>query len=110
MSATVPVCASARALRFLAIALALALGACGAVRWQKPGADDAALARDLAACRKLTQDKVGAIGGLGMPNADPRFGAPSGPSQADVRMQEAQALGACMRGKGYVLVEQKQAP
>jgi hypothetical protein len=80
------------------------------MRWQKPGSDDAALARDLAACRTLTQDKVGAIGGLGMPNADPRFGAPFGPSQADVRMQEAQALGTCMRGKGYVLVEEKQAP
>lgn len=110
MCATVLVCASARALRFFAIALALALSACGAVRWQKPGGDDAALARDLAACRTLTQDKVGAIGGLGMPNADPRFGAPFGPSQADARMQEAQALGACMRGKGYVLVEDKQAP
>ncbi len=43
-----------------------------------------------------------------MTNADPRFGAPFGPSQADVRMQEGQALGVCMRGKGYVLVEDKK--
>lgn len=104
MHATAFASASACALRFFAIALVLGLSGCGAVRWHKTGSDDAALARDLAACRTLTQDKVGAIGGLGMPNADPRFGAPSGPSQADVRMQEAQALGACMRAKGYVLV------
>ena len=104
MHATVLACASARALRFLAIALALALGACSAVRWQKPGSDDAALARDLAACRKQAQDKLGGTGSLALPTAsDPRFG-PMGPSQADARMQEAQALGACMRGKGYVLV------
>jgi len=110
MHATAFAPALARALRFFAIVLLLALSACSAMRWHKPGADDAALARDLAACRTLTQDRVGAIGGLGMPNADPRFGAPFGPSQADARMQEAQALGACMRGKGYVLVEEKQAP
>jgi len=35
---------------------------------------------------------------------DPRFGAPTGPSQADQMMQESQALGFCMRDKGYALV------
>lgn len=78
------------------------------MRWHKPGGGDAALGGDLAACRKLTQDRFGASGPPGMTNVDPRFGAPFGPSQADVRMQEGQAEGACMRGKGYVLVEDKK--
>ena len=86
----------------------LALSACAPMRWHKPGGDDAAMDGDLAACRKLTRDRFGSVGGPGMTNVDPRFGAPFGPSQADVRMQEGQALGACMRGKGYVLVEDKK--
>ena len=101
--------ALARALRSFAFALALALGlgACTTVRWQKPGADDAALTKDLAACRKQAQDKLGGTGSLAPPaSSDPRFG-PMGPSQADQRMQEAQALGVCMRARGYVLVEEK---
>jgi hypothetical protein len=94
-----------RALQFFALALALGLGACADVRWHKPGTDDTALALDIAACRKLTQDKFGGTSSLGLPNAgDPRFGAPFGPSQADLRMQEGQALGACMRAKGYGLI------
>jgi hypothetical protein len=75
------------------------------VRWHKAGGDDAALAQDLAVCRKQAQDKFGGAGGLAPSAAfDPRFGAPSGPSQADLRMQEGQALGMCMRQRGYVLV------
>jgi hypothetical protein len=90
---------------FFAFALALGLCACAGVRWQKAGGDDAALAQDLAACRQQVQAKVGGAGSLGPPTAtDPRFGALFGPSQADLRMQESQALGMCMRGKGYDLV------
>ena len=85
----------------------LALPACTPMRWQKPGGDDGALAGDLAACRKLAQDRFRTAGAPGMTNTDPRFGAP-GPSQADVRMQEGQAEGVCMRGKGYVLVEDRK--
>jgi len=99
-----PLRASVCALHFIALALALSLGGCAAVRWDKLGGDDATLALDLAACRKQTQDKFGGAGRLGLPNTtDPRFG-PMGPSQADLLMQEAQALGACMRAKGYGLV------
>ncbi len=93
--------------RLFALALALCLSACTPVRWHKPGGDDAALARDLAACRKVAQDRFRTSGPPGMTNADPRFGAP-GPSQADIRMQEGQAESACMRAKGYVLVEDKK--
>lgn len=77
------------------------------MRWHKPGGDDAALAQDLAACRKQSPDMFGGAGSLGPPTApDPRFG-PMGPSQADLRMQDSLALGKCMRGKGYGLVEVK---
>jgi hypothetical protein len=81
------------------------LTACAGVRWHKADGDDAALAQDLAACRRQAQNKVGFIGGLGPSTPmDPRFGAPMGPSQADQMMQEAQVVGFCMRDKGYTLV------
>ena len=93
-----------RSLALPIFALVLGLGGCAGVRWQKPGADDSALAQDLTACRKLAQEKFGGAAGIVMPSSpDPRFG-PMGPSQADLRMQESQAAGMCMRGKGYALV------
>ena len=83
----------------------LGLSACAGVRWQKAGADEAALTKDLAECRRQAQTWLGIAGGFGPPNAmDPRFGAPSGPTQADRMMQESQATGACMHQRGYVLV------
>jgi hypothetical protein len=81
-----------------------ALAACAPVTWQKAGGDDATLARDLAACHQRARDRFAAESGLAqMPSMDPRFG-PMGPSQADLRMQESQSVGMCMRGKGYGLV------
>ena len=96
--------------RFFAVALTvgavlLGLCACGGVRWQKTGGDEATLARDLAACRTQAQSRGGFAGGLGPSTPmDPRIGAPTGPSQADQMMQESQSVGFCMRDKGYVLV------
>jgi len=94
-----------RAFHLFTLALALGLFGCAGVRWHKGDGDDAALAQDLAVCRKQAQDKFGGAGSL-VPSAaiDSRFGAPFGPSQADLRMQESQALGMCMRQRGYVLV------
>ena len=96
--------------RFFAFALTLGavilgLSACAGVRWQKSDGNDTALAQDLAACRRQAQNKAGITGSLGPSTPmDPRFGGPSGPSQADLMMQESQALGFCMRDKGYALV------
>jgi len=96
--------ASRPALPIFTIVVTLGLCGCAGVRWHKADGDDAALAQDLAACRKQAEDKFGGAGSLGPPTAtDPRFG-PMGPSQADLRMQENQALGRCMRAKGYTLV------
>src|SRR5258706_9262484 len=93
-----------QALLILTLALALGICGCSAMRWHKSGGDDAALARDLAACRKEAQDRFGGAGSLALPGStDPRFG-PMGPSQAEQRMQESQAEGACMRHRGYALV------
>ena len=97
--------ASRCALRLFTLALALGLCACAPVRWHKSDGDDALLVKDLADCRRQAQDKAGIAGSFGVSTAmDPRFGAPSGPSQADLMMQQSQALGMCMRGKGYGLV------
>ena len=86
-------------------AVLLGLSACAGVRWHKADGDDAALAQDLAACRTQAQSRAGFAGSMGPTTAfDPRFGAPTGPSQADQMMQESQSLGFCMRQRGYVLV------
>jgi hypothetical protein len=91
--------------RFFAFAASLALCACAGVRWQKPDGNDAELARDLGACRKEAQARYGSAAGVGLSSGyDPRFGAPAGPSQSDLMMQQSQAEGRCMRERGYVLV------
>jgi len=92
-----------RALQLFTVAAALSLYGCAPVHWHKADADDAGLAQDLAACRQQAQRSAGA-GALPSPIVDPRLGAPLGPSPAEQRMQESQALGRCMRGKGYSLV------
>jgi len=95
---------SRRALPFLTFVLALGMCGCAGMHWHKADGNDAALAQDLEACRKEAQQKFGGTSALALPNSnDPRFG-PLGPSQADLRMQESQALGSCMRGRGYGLV------
>lgn len=74
------------------------------MHWHKPDASGTDAANQLEACRKEAQAKYGAAATLGMTSSnDPRFG-PTGPTSADVRMQEGQAAGNCMRAKGYVLV------
>ena len=83
---------------------AFALAACTQLHWQKADGDEAALARDLSACRKQAQAASGGLGPVAPSSPiDPRFG-PIGPGPAEQRMQESQAEGQCMRGKGYTLV------
>ncbi len=93
-------------LRSFASALALVLAACSQLEWRKPGGDGTALAQDLTNCRALAHDKAARAGNIGLPPpvSDPRFGPPPGPSLAEQRLQEQQAVDACMRGKGYALV------
>jgi hypothetical protein len=81
------------------------LGACaGDVRWTKADASEEEMAKDMAFCRKQAQATYGGAAAMApQPSLDPRFG-PTGPSQADRVMQESQAVGSCMRGKGYTLV------
>ena len=76
------------------------------MRWDKPGADGTALAHDLTNCRALAHERAARAGNIGLPPAasDPRFGSPSGPTQVEQRLQEQQAVEACMREKGYTLV------
>ena len=75
------------------------------MRWQRAGADDAELGRDLSACHRESQITFGTFGGRGaLTGMDPRFGPPTGPSQSEQMMQAAQAVNACMRKRGYELV------
>jgi hypothetical protein len=88
----------------LAATALLALASCAPVHWQKKDGDNAALAQDLAACRKLGLERSVAMG-TNIPRSEisPVFG-PMGPSPADARMQETQVVTGCMRDKGYALV------
>jgi len=88
------------------VATILGLSACGSVHWYKAGASEAALTKDLGECRRQAQTRLGVASGP-PPSVDPRFG-PTGPSPADQMMQESQAVGVCMREKGYVLVSDKK--
>lgn len=93
------------ATRIFAIALVLGLSACGGVRWHKADGDDATLSKDLADCRRASQDAAGFAGTLALSTPiDPRFGPPPGLSPSEQQMQVSQAVGKCMRGKGYTLV------
>jgi hypothetical protein len=87
------------------LALVFLLPACGeAPHWHKDGVDENTIQGDLAACRKQAQAMYGPPGSnmSGGSQIDARFG-PTGPSPADQVMREGQAVGNCMRGKGYVL-------
>jgi hypothetical protein len=97
------------ALPLFALPLVLVLAACGDVRWHKPDSDDAALANDLAACRGAAHEAIQRMYGPPHPqmgNAN-IGGAPVEPSLADRQMREQQAVGKCMRDKGYTLVSDK---
>ena len=83
---------------------AIALASCAELRWQKAGADEAGLGPDLSACSKLAQERTARLWGIAPPvSSDPRFG-PIGPSAAEIRLQENQAVTLCMKAKGYALV------
>lgn len=86
-------------------ALVLLLGACaGDVRWTKPDTDDETMAKDMAQCRQQARAMYGGpAAALPSTQVDPRFG-PTGPSQSERVMQESQAVGNCMRNKGYKLI------
>ena len=89
----------------LALTTLVVVSGCGGdVRWTKAGASEETMANDMAFCRKQAQAMYGSAG-TAIPQAqiDPRFG-PTGPSPADRVMQESQAVGSCMRGKGYTLI------
>lgn len=90
---------------FTLAGLVLLLAGCaGDVRWTKPGTDEDAMAKDMAQCRQQAHAMYGGpAAALPPTQVDPRFG-PTGPSQADRVMQESQAVGNCMRAKGYTLI------
>jgi hypothetical protein len=83
---------------------AFALASCAELAWRKEGADNAGLDQDLSACSKLAQERTARMWGIAPPvSTDARFG-PIGPSAAEIRLQESQAVTTCMKAKGYVLV------
>ncbi len=81
------------------------LAACSEVRWRKPGTDDMSLTNDLAACRASAHSSTQRMYGPPQPTSGhPWLGATTEPSPADRQMREQEAVGRCMREKGYALV------
>ena len=97
--------------RFLTLTLALGLAAglagCGTTQWQKSGADDAAVTKDLMACGTASQDRISRLYGAPLPNTgmtDPRFGPDhTRLSPAERGLEEQQLTERCMRERGYAL-------
>ena len=89
---------------------AVVLAACAEFRWYKAGTDDVALAQDLSACSKLASERSSRMGSMApQTSIDPRLGPMGGPSPAELRLQESQAINVCMREKGYALVPKSEA-
>jgi hypothetical protein len=76
------------------------------VRWQKPGADEATIGSDLAACRVAGHETIQRMYGPPQPDMSSAqlAGAPIQPSLADRQLREQEVVGRCMRERGYVLV------
>jgi len=97
-------------LRIFAFGLALFLAACGGqVRWVKADSNESAAGSDLANCRAAASSAMQRMYGVPQmsSNAGPGvFGGntASDPSPADRQMREQEAVGRCMRDKGYTLV------
>jgi hypothetical protein len=88
-------------------ALCLGLAACGTpARWEKPGADEDAVKRDMTACRVAARDE--AMRNY-YPFAGPLFGFRYGllwqqQAESNRFVAENNLTNFCMRNKGYELV------
>lgn len=96
-------------LRFLTLALGLAVvvAGCGTTQWQKTGADEATVTKDLQACGSASQDRINRLYGAPLPStgvSDPRFGPDyTRLSPAERGLEEQQLTERCMRDRGYAL-------
>ena len=96
---------------FLSPVLAAFLVACTTTHWEKPGASDALVDADFAACSSSAR-ATGSLPALRTTSNAPEIRvARSGVGMqtagsygdADLQLQEAQRVQDCMRGKGYTL-------
>jgi hypothetical protein len=91
----------------LALGLAVSLVSCGTTQWQKSGADEAAVTKDLMACGSASQDRISRLYGAPLPStgmSDPRFGPDQTRlSPAERGLEEQQLTERCMRERGYAL-------
>ena len=93
-------------------AVAALLTACADLRWEKPGADTAALDRDLEQCTlkarlEARREEIPRLDGPLVIRADPQGRPVVVPSigtarESDRFMAEHDITAVCMRGKGYV--------
>ena len=77
------------------------------MRWTRPEGDNGSATNDLANCRVAAHSSTERMYGPMLPpvTTSGQFGNPPvGPTPADRQMREQEAVGRCMREKGYSLV------
>lgn len=100
----------------------LALAGCAELRWDKPGADEAAVLKDLETCRGEARLRMARSTVLAppvtvtvpVPGPDGRTvqhaTVVSQPSSASLAIEEQEIADRCMRDKGYHLVPATPPP
>jgi hypothetical protein len=103
----------------LAATLLVAAGGCAPLRWDKPGADAAALERDLEQCRQIARAeaarrawpfKLTAARVIGFDRGGRPIVVQPFPHETERFLEEHDLARACMRGKGYALVPAQPEP
>jgi hypothetical protein len=98
--------------KVLTVMVTLSVAACGpALRWEKPGADDKAIANDLTGCRRAAQVEAARDYPYFYPWAFP-LGRPIYWQRAELdrAYSENRLTSFCMRIRGYVQVPVQTAP
>lgn len=90
--------------RLAALALLLLAGCASSFDWTKPGATQDAVDADLKACRLAAQSYPGLPRVRTSPPSATGSTATGTDLDADVQLERAQRVDACMRGRGYQLV------
>lgn len=93
-------------LRLAALAFLLLAACASRFNWAKPGATQDAVDADLKACRLAAQSYPGLPRVRTAPPSATGSTATGTDIDADVQLERAQRVDACMRSRGYQLVNQ----
>ncbi len=96
-------------LRLASLALLLLTGCASSLEWSKPGATQEASDADLKVCRLAAESYPGLPRVRTAPPSATGSTATGTDIDADVQLERAQRVDACMRSRGYQLVRRAPA-